>query len=121
MSDAIAEPLGITPPAFARPARLRADRIRCDTLTRLAAALREDHDNTLQNALDALIDAMGRDCTSAEIGELVGDIEDLADMGRADMALTDTEVRQLAEQANAAVDALPPVLRSVRDTKRGAA
>lgn len=92
--------------ALGRPARLRADRIRRDTLTRLAAALREDHDSTLQNALDALVDAVAnpRDAEGAEIDALVADIEDLADMGRADMALTDGDLGQLATEAAHAVN-----------------
>jgi hypothetical protein len=104
--------LGITPPAIGRPPRLRADRIRRDTLTALAQALREDHDGSLQDALDALVDAIEspRDSEGAEIDALVADIEDLAGMGRADMPLTPGDVEQLAEQAAAA---LAPVLRPV--------
>ena len=98
--------LGITPPALARPARLRADRIRRDTLTALAFALREADDNHLQDALDALIDA-GPDAPDVELDALVADIEDLAGMGRADMPLTAGDVAQLAEQAEAALDAYP--------------
>lgn len=98
--------IGITEPAFARPARLRADRIRRDTLTQLAAALREDHDGHLQNALDALIDAVDspHDTEGAEIDALVADIESAARMDTAVMDLTAGDVRQLAGQA---ADALP--------------
>jgi hypothetical protein len=97
--------LGITPPALARPARLRADRIRRDTLTRLAAALREDHEGHLQNALDALVDAVPNplDVDGNEIDALIADIEDLADMGRADMALSPADLEQLADEAVHAV------------------
>jgi hypothetical protein len=93
--------LGITPRTAASRAQLRADRIRRDTLTQLAAALREADDNDLQNALDALIEAVGNpaDGEGAEIDALVGDIEDLAGMGRAVMDLTDADVRQLADEA----------------------
>lgn len=95
--------LTIAPPALARPARLRADRIRRDTLTQLAAALREADVPDLQNALDDLIDAMAHDPSDNEIDALVADLEDTAGMGRADMPLTPGDVRQLAEQANAAL------------------
>jgi len=95
--------------AFGRRPQLRADRIRRDTLTRLAAALREDHDNSVRNALDALIDAVDnhRDTEGAEIDELVADIEDLADMGPAAMDLTEADLRQLATDTATALDALP--------------
>lgn len=95
--------IGITPQATARPARLRADRIRRDTLTMLAAALREDNDNSLRNALDELIDVLGGDPSDNEVDALVADIEDLADMGRADMALSPADVEQLADDAVHAV------------------
>ncbi|MEE4546503.1 hypothetical protein V2S66_31625 [Streptomyces sp. V4-01] len=97
--------LGITPPATARPARIRADRIRRDTLTRLAAALREDHEGHLQNALDALVQAVDNplDVDGIAIDALVADIEDLADMGRADMALSPADLEQVADEAVHAV------------------
>lgn len=93
--------IGITPRTAASRASLRADRIRRDTLTMLAAALREDHDGHLQNALDALVEAVDNpaDAEGAEIDALVGDIEDLADMGRAEMTLTKADVEQLADEA----------------------
>ena len=97
--------LGITPPATTRPARLRADRIRRDTLVQLAAALREADDNDLQNKLDELIDATGHDVSDHALDALCADIEDLAGMGRADMPLTPGDVAQLAEQATAALPA----------------
>lgn len=90
--------------AAGRPARLRADRIRRDTLTMLAAAWAEDHDNSVRDAVDALIDAMKHDAPDVEIDALVDDITDLADMGRAVMTLTPADVHQLADQA---ADALP--------------
>jgi hypothetical protein len=99
--------LGIAPPALARPARLRADRIRRDSLTMLAAALAEAEDNELQNALDALVDAKKHGAGVGEIGLLLDDIEDLADMGQAAMDLTAGEVGQLAAEAWAA---LPPAV-----------
>lgn len=99
--------LSITEPALARPARLRADRIRRDTLVQLAAALREADDNDLQNRLDRLIDATGHDVSDHALDELCADIEDLAGMGRADMPLTAGDLVQLAKQAAAALDALP--------------
>ena len=94
--------IGVTPPATARPARLRADRIRRDTLTAVAWALREADDNRLQDALDALVDA-GPDAPDVEVDALVADIEDLAGMGRADMPLTKTDLHQLADEAVHAV------------------
>lgn len=96
--------LGILAGTITRPARLRADRIRRDTLTRLAAALAEDHDSSVQNGLDALIDAMKHDAPDVEVDALVQDIEDLADMGRAVMTLTDGDVQQLAHEAAAAAN-----------------
>lgn len=101
--------LTITPGAFARPARLRADRIRRDTLTALAAALREDHDSELMNAIHALVDAVHspHDTEGAEIDALVEDIEHLAGMDEAAVDLTDADVRQLAEQATAALPTTP--------------
>jgi len=89
--------------ATTRPARLRADRIRRDTLTQLAAALAEDHDSSVQNALDELIDAVAHDAPDVEIDALVQDLEDVADMGRPVMGLSDADVRQLADEAAAAV------------------
>lgn len=82
-----------------RPATLRADVIRRDTLTMLCAALREDPDNDVQNALDALTDAMGHDLRDVEIDALVGDIETAARMDTAQMDLTDSDVQQLATEA----------------------
>lgn len=97
--------LDITAPAIGRPSRLRADRIRRDTLTQLAAALREDNDNSVRDALDALIDAVDNphDTEGAEIDGLCEAIEDVAGMSRADMPLTPGDVQQLAEQASAAL------------------
>src|SRR5882757_8745135 len=96
--------LRILPGALGRRPQLRADRIRRDTLTRLAAALREDDDNSVQNALDALVDAMKHDAPDVEVDALVADIEDLADMGRAVMDLTPGDVQQLAHEAAAAAN-----------------
>jgi hypothetical protein len=114
--------IGITPRTAASPARLRADRIRRDTLTMLAAALREDHDGHLQNALDALVEAVDNpaDSEGAEIDALVGDIEDLADMGRAEMGLTDADVHQLADEAARAVAPAAPVVQLPRQQDRRA-
>ena len=95
--------LNITPPAIGRPARLRADRIRRDTLTQLAAALREDHDGVLQDRIDRLVDAMGHDPSDNEVDALVADIESAARMDTAVMDLTAGDVRQLFEQAARAV------------------
>jgi hypothetical protein len=113
--------LTITAPAMGRPARLRADRIRRDTLTALARALREDHDGSVQDALDALVDAIEspRDREGAEIDALVADIEDLAGMGRADMPLTPGDVQQLAEQAASALPQPRPVHGQVAAVRPG--
>lgn len=86
-----------------RRPRLRADRIRRDTLTQLAAALVEDHDSDVINALHDLVDAMKHDAPDVEIDALVQDIEDVADMGRPVVGLSDADVRQLADEAAAAV------------------
>lgn len=110
--------MGITPAALARPARLRADRIRRDTLTTLAAALVEDDDSSVQNALDALVDAVKHDAPDHEIDELCADIEDLADMGRASVPLTEADVRQLAAQATAALPAARPVTALPQQNRR---
>ncbi|MEC3993962.1 hypothetical protein VSR01_10575 [Actinacidiphila sp. DG2A-62] len=99
--------IGITPAAVGRPARLRADQIRRDTLTMLAAALAEDADNSLRNALDELIDAAKQDAPAEDISLLVQDIEDLADMGQAAMNLTAAEVGQLAAEAWQALPVAP--------------
>lgn len=96
------KPPAITPPAMARPARLRADRIRRDTLVQLAAALAEDHDGSVQNVLNDLIDA-GPAATDHALDALVADLEDTAGMGRADMALTTGDLHQLADDAARAV------------------
>lgn len=109
--------IGITPRTAASPARLRADRIRRDTLTQLAAALREDHDGNLQNALDDLIDAMGHDLSDNEVDALVGDIESAARMDTAVMDLTPGDVRQLFEQAARALPA-PAVVELPRQRDR---
>lgn len=87
--------IGITPGAIGRQPRLRADRIRRDTLTMLAAALVEDHDNSVLNALHALVDAVKHDATDNEIDTLVGDIEDAAHMDDPTVDLTDNDVAQL--------------------------
>ncbi|WP_433893073.1 hypothetical protein [Streptomyces sp. CA-111067] len=91
--------IGVTPRTAASPARLRADRIRRDTLTMLAAALADDHENDVLNALDELIDAVAHNAPDVQINALVGDIEDVADMGRAAMDLTASDVSQLADEA----------------------
>jgi len=92
--------------AFGRRPQLRADRIRRDTLTQLAAALREDHDNSVQDALDALIDAVDnpRDTEGAELDGLVADIETEARMSPAVMDLSPADVRQLATDTATALE-----------------
>ncbi|MEE4540946.1 hypothetical protein V2S66_03060 [Streptomyces sp. V4-01] len=99
--------LGITPGALGRRPQLRADQIRRDSLTMLAAALADGEDNELQNALDALVDAKKRGVSAGEIALLLDDIEDLAGMGQAVMDLTPSDVGQLAEEAWAALPAAP--------------
>jgi DNA primase len=99
--------------AIGRPARLRADRIRRDTLTRLAAALAEDHDSDVINAIDALVDAMKHDAPDVEVDALVADIEDVADMGRSVMDLAPGDVQQLAMEAAAAVNERAAALGTV--------
>jgi hypothetical protein len=95
--------IGITPGAIGRRPQLRADRIRRDGLTMLAAALAEDDDNSLRNALEELIDAAKHRAPDVEVDALVADIEDLAGMGRAVMDLTPADVEQLADEAVHAV------------------
>jgi hypothetical protein len=93
--------------AIGRRPRLRVDRIRRDTLTQLAAALAEDHDNRVLDALDALVDAVKHDAADNEIDGLVADIETTAHMDDAAMDLTPGDVRQLADEARiAAVQSL---------------
>ena len=98
--------LSILAGAIGRPARLRADRIRRDTLVQLAAALANDPFNHVLNALDALADA-GPDAPDNEIDDLVGDIQSTARMQPAAMDLTPGDLGQLAEEAWAA---LPPAV-----------
>ncbi len=96
-------------------ATLRADRIRRDTLVQLARALRDDPDNHVRNALDALIDAADRvspyDAEGAEVDYLVDDIESVAGMGPAVVDLTRGDLQQLARESAEAWTALAPVLR----------
>lgn len=100
--------LRILPGKFLFRPQLRADRIRRDTLVQLAAALREDHDNHVRNALDALIDATKHDLSDNEIDDLVGDIEATGHMEPAAMDLSDGDVGQLAVEAWAALPAAVP-------------
>lgn len=110
--------IGITEPALGRPAQLRADRIRRDTLTALAGALVEDDDNSVQNALDRLIDAVKHDAPDHEIDLLVQDIEDVCGMGRAQMPLTPADTQQLADEAARAVAPAAPVVQLPRQQDR---
>jgi hypothetical protein len=89
---------------------LRADGIRYDTLVALAAALMDDPDNDLINRLHELGHAVTGHPGDGEIDALIGDVEDLADMGRAQMTLTRDELRQLAREAADACNALTPAL-----------
>jgi hypothetical protein len=110
--------IGITEPAIGRPAALRADRIRRDTLTALAGALAEDDDNTVLNALHELVDAVKQGAADVEIDALVQDIEDTSGMGRAQMPLTASDVRQLFEQAARALPAPAAVVELPRQQDR---
>lgn len=89
---------------------LRADTIRYDTLTALAAALTDDPDNDLINRLHDLGRAITGHPTDGEIDDLIGDIEDLADMGRAQIQLTRDELRQLAHESATASNTLTPAV-----------
>lgn len=89
---------------------LRADEIRTTTLTTLATAMTEDP--KLRTDLIDLLDELGAAVTGrtrdGEQDALIGDIEDLADMGRAQMQLTRVELDQLAREAAGAVNTLTP-------------
>jgi hypothetical protein len=113
--------LFISQPAIGRPARLRAARIRRDTLTQLAAALIEDHDSSLQNALDALVQGVKAGLPCEAIDRLVEDIEDLAHMDDAAMNLTDTDLGQLEYQAAAAQTLTATVTTLPQPHQEGAA
>jgi hypothetical protein len=91
----------IIPGVLGRRAALKAERIRRDTLTQLAAALRDDPDNAVRNALDALIDAVTDpdDCEGRAIDELVADVESTAHMNAAVVALSRDDVQRLAREA----------------------
>lgn len=91
----------IIPGVMGRLAALRVERIRRDTLTQLAAALRDDPDNSVRNALDALIDAVTDpdDCEGQEINELVADVESTAQMNAPVVALSKDDVQRLAHEA----------------------
>lgn len=94
-------PPQIIPGVLGRLAGLRADRIRRDTLTQLAAALRVDADNDVRNALDALVDAVRDpdDCEGRVVDELVADVESTAHMNAPVVALTHDDVQRLARES----------------------
>jgi hypothetical protein len=110
--------LTITRNADALGATLRADRIRRDTLTQLAAALRGDRSTDVQNALDALIDAVDnpRDTGGCEIDALVAEIEAEAGMDSATVDLTPTALDQLARESADAYNTLAPPFRTATVT-----
>jgi hypothetical protein len=87
---------------------LRADIIRRDTILAIAAALRDDPDNDLLNKLDDLGAVVLGNPSEGELDDLVGDVEDLADMGRAEMRLSRGDLGQLARQSADAVAELSP-------------
>jgi hypothetical protein len=103
--------LGVTPPALARPARLRADQIRVNDLVQLGRALAAGDDRA-RLLLDALED-LGQIADTAREGELdatVQDIETYARLDRAEMDLTDGDVRQLLRQSAHAANAADGVV-----------
>ncbi|MEC3995074.1 hypothetical protein VSR01_16635 [Actinacidiphila sp. DG2A-62] len=104
----------IIPGVLGRRAALKAERIRRDTLTQLAAALRDDPDSHVRNALDALIHEVRDpdDCEGRVVDELVADIESTAHMNAPVVALSAEDVQRLAREAaveanNGVVVALP--------------
>jgi hypothetical protein len=103
---------------------LRADQLRYDTLTTLAAAMAEDPDlrRDLIDRLDELGAVVSGRAREGETDALVGDVEDLAGMGRAEMDLVWADLRQLATESADAVDRLKPTpVRDLPRTERGAA
>jgi hypothetical protein len=109
--------IGITPPALGRPARLRADAIQRAVLVQLARAIAEG-DQRAVHLIDALED-LGRlaagEPRDGELDDALDDVAALASLGAAEMPLSPADVRQLAEQAQAAL----PAPRSVPQ-QRGA-
>lgn len=107
--------LTITRNADGLGATLRADLIRRDTLTQLAAALRGDHSTAVQDALNDLIDAVDnpRDTGGCEIDALVQAVESEAGMEAATVDLPAGTLQQLARESADAVNGLVPLLRPV--------
>ncbi|WP_329368896.1 hypothetical protein OG896_25000 [Streptomyces sp. NBC_00669] len=99
--------LRIFPGVLGRRAALQADRIRRDTLTQLAAALRADPDNRVRDALDALIDAVRDvdDCEGRTVDKFVQDLEDEAQMTKPVIAMSAEELQRVAREAAIAVNA----------------
>lgn len=79
--------------------RLRADEIRRSTLVQLAAAYLEDPTGVI-DVLGALAEVVRspRDGEGAEIDAAVGDVEDVAGMGPAEMELRRADLGQLANE-----------------------
>lgn len=105
--------LTITRNADGLGGQLRADRIRRDTLVALALALRGDNGTDVQNALDALIQAVDnpRDSGGCEIDALVAEVEAEAGMDSAAVDLSAAALQQLARESADAVNGLVPLLR----------
>lgn len=101
--------IGITPATAASHAKLVAVGIQTDTLIQLGRIVAAGDDGS-RRLIDAL-EYLGKVADGAYIeGSLDEALCDVATEGRLDAAvmdLTDADVQQLAEQAEAALDALP--------------
>lgn len=114
--------IGITSATAASHARLRADGIRVADLIRIGRALAEGDTNAVQ-LLDALED-LGKVADGAyREGALDAALDDVATYARLDDAVMDlsvADVRQLAEQANAALPDTGTVVRLAAQPERRA-
>lgn len=113
------ENLTIAPATAASSARLRAVGIRTADLIQIGRIFAEGDDRTrlLINALEDLGTIANGTAREGELDAALEDVAELARLDDAAMDLTPSDVRQLAEQANAAL----PALRAVPDAERGAA
>ena len=91
---------------------LRADAIRTDTLTTIAAAMAKDHEyrRELINLLDELGAVVTGRAREGEQDALIADIEAVADLDPAVVELTRDELRQLAREAADACNTLAPAV-----------
>jgi hypothetical protein len=89
---------------------LRADEIRTDTLTTLAAAMASGsaYRTELINLLDELGQVVTGRAREGEADALIGDLETVAAMGTAEVLLSRADLRQLARESADACNTLTP-------------